>query len=229
MVMKKLLLGLSCVLTHAAATAGMVLPNGMKVEELTGDELWGCQVFLCLANPNGAKAVAECVPPIDRLIRECFKPKPKDRRPFPTCRQAGAGNRAAVTRSPWDPCELKGMVAARRGWIAEGKVSDASGYGKRRRNAYSITGAPAFNSQGEEWIPQDSDSSSGGYWTVSSSGTMACVRGNPVGTYREYDSDRESYRTVTVYEEILWQKAQPWTAVDVYVDGRHWNRTHFSW
>ena len=228
--MKKLLLGLSCVLAHASASAGMVLPNGVAVEELTGDELWGCQVFLCLANPNGAKAVAECVPPIDRLVNECFKPKPKDRRPFPTCPQAGAGNRAAVTHSPWDPCELKGMVAARRGWIAEGKAGDAPGiYGRRNRHAYGITGAAAFNSQGEEWIPGDGDSSSDGHWALSSGGTMACVRGNPVGTYRECDASGESCRTVTVYEEIHWQKPQPWTAVDTFVDGRRWTRTHFSW
>ena len=28
---------------------------------------WGCQVLLCMANPNGATAVAACVPPIERL------------------------------------------------------------------------------------------------------------------------------------------------------------------
>ena len=226
--MKKILLGLSCALAHAAASAGMVLPNGVQVEELTGDALWGCQVFLCLANPNGPKAVAECVPPIDRLIRECFKPKPKHRRPFPTCPQAGAGNRTRLTSSPWDPCELKGMTAAKRGWIAEGRPRDGSEYRRRGRSAYRLTSSPAYHSQGEEWISGEGGSSDG-YWTTSSRGTMACVRGNPVGTYREYDPSGENSRTVTVYEEILWQKAQPWTAVDVYIDGRHWNRTHFSW
>lgn len=31
------------------------------------DNTWGCQVLLCMANPNGSEAVAECVPPIEHL------------------------------------------------------------------------------------------------------------------------------------------------------------------
>ena len=28
---------------------------------------WGCQVMLCMSNPAGPMAVAECVPPMQRL------------------------------------------------------------------------------------------------------------------------------------------------------------------
>jgi hypothetical protein len=34
---------------------------------------WGCRVVLCLANPAGPTAVAECVPPIERLWSELAK------------------------------------------------------------------------------------------------------------------------------------------------------------
>lgn len=43
---------------------------------------WGCQVLLCLSNPNGPEAVSECVPPIERLW-EALRKNPPD--PFPTC------------------------------------------------------------------------------------------------------------------------------------------------
>lgn len=42
---------------------------------------WGCEVLLCLSNPNGPTAVAECKPPIEKLWKELAKLKPK----FPTC------------------------------------------------------------------------------------------------------------------------------------------------
>lgn len=46
---------------------------------------WGCQVMLCMSNPAGPMAVAECVPPMQRLYdamsRKGFK--------WPTCDQAG--------------------------------------------------------------------------------------------------------------------------------------------
>src|SRR5205814_2149317 len=44
---------------------------------------WGCEVLLCLANPNGPTAVAPCVPPIRRLWRELARGHA-----FPTCAMA---------------------------------------------------------------------------------------------------------------------------------------------
>jgi hypothetical protein len=46
---------------------------------------WGCQVLLCLSNPQGPKAVRECEPPINRLWRDLSKG-----RPFPTCDTGGS-------------------------------------------------------------------------------------------------------------------------------------------
>lgn len=41
---------------------------------------WPCEVVLCLANPQGATAVAPCVPPIKKLWKELAKGHA-----FPTC------------------------------------------------------------------------------------------------------------------------------------------------
>ncbi|MCW5223630.1 hypothetical protein D5041_21365 (plasmid) [Verminephrobacter aporrectodeae subsp. tuberculatae] len=46
---------------------------------------WGCEVLLCLSNPDGPMAVAQCVPPIKRLYAAIFKWKPD---PFPSCDMA---------------------------------------------------------------------------------------------------------------------------------------------
>ena len=49
------------------------------------DDLFGCKVLLCLANPNGPQAVAQCVDPINQLYSMLRKVPPD---PFPTCSMA---------------------------------------------------------------------------------------------------------------------------------------------
>ncbi len=44
------------------------------------EDSWACEVVLCLANPNGATAVKECVAPIKKLYKQLAKGKP-----FPYC------------------------------------------------------------------------------------------------------------------------------------------------
>ena len=46
---------------------------------------WGCQVMLCMSNPAGPMAVAECVPPMQRLYDAMSKKGFK----WPTCDLAG--------------------------------------------------------------------------------------------------------------------------------------------
>lgn len=46
---------------------------------------YGCKVLLCLANPDGPRAVSECVPPINQLFHELARG-----RAFPTCEFASA-------------------------------------------------------------------------------------------------------------------------------------------
>lgn len=46
---------------------------------------WGCEVLLCMSNPAGPTAVAQCVPPINRLWDHLKRGKP-----FPTCDTGGS-------------------------------------------------------------------------------------------------------------------------------------------
>lgn len=48
---------------------------------------WACEVVLCLSNPAGATAVAECVPPIKKLWRQLARGKG-----FPFCDMSGGGS-----------------------------------------------------------------------------------------------------------------------------------------
>lgn len=48
---------------------------------------WGCEVLLCLSNPKGPTAVAQCVAPIKKLWRELAKGHA-----FPTCFMGGGTN-----------------------------------------------------------------------------------------------------------------------------------------
>jgi hypothetical protein len=56
---------------------------------------WACEVVLCLANPAGATAVSQCLPPIKKLFKELAKGHA-----FPTCNMnsgAAQGNSAQNT------------------------------------------------------------------------------------------------------------------------------------
>lgn len=61
---------------------------------------YGCKVLLCLANPAGPTAVAQCLPPISQLWRDLAHVPP---RPFPTCDEARPAA-AVQNTSYYDPC-----------------------------------------------------------------------------------------------------------------------------
>jgi hypothetical protein len=59
---------------------------------------YGCRVLLCLANPAGPTAIAQCVPPITQLWRDLAR-----LRPFPTCDEARPAI-AVQNTTYYDPC-----------------------------------------------------------------------------------------------------------------------------
>lgn len=54
---------------------------------VTAADMWGCEVLLCLSNPAGPTAVAECVPPVSRLWKHLAKGHA-----FPTCPMASSSS-----------------------------------------------------------------------------------------------------------------------------------------
>ena len=95
------------------------IPGMPKIELMTGNDRWGCEVLLCLANPNGPRAVSECRPPIDKLF-DCLSWRHPCK--FPSCPMAGEGNYAKQLSDGFDPCILQGMEDAPQGWIVEGNT-----------------------------------------------------------------------------------------------------------
>lgn len=69
------------------------------------EDSWACEVVLCLANPNGATAVKECVAPIKKLWKELAKGNP-----FPYCNMNSndsQGNSANHTKLNGKNCPSK--------------------------------------------------------------------------------------------------------------------------
>lgn len=191
---------------------------------LTGDARWGCELLLCLANPNGWKSVSECRPPVEKYIK-CSTRK-HNKCSMPKCKQAGPGNDAYRNDDVYDPCPLlgEGYQEAPTGFLYSGQMPSGSGW----RGPTLGRGSSTYNYNGER---EDCDSD-GNCTTYSS---KACVKpDNYLGTAREpytcYDDDgdrRTCYRTVKVYSEIKWQKEQSRRAIDVIIEGKLYNRVHY--
>lgn len=89
-------------------------------------DTWGCEVLLCLSNPAGPMAVAQCVQPITRLYRAIFKWRPD---PFPTCimsngsDSSGGGNYAYVAPpSYYDACPSGTAAVGAGSYAAVGRL-----------------------------------------------------------------------------------------------------------
>lgn len=191
------------------------IPGMPQIDVMTGDDRWGCEVLLCLANPNGPRAVSECRPPIDKLFKCLADPKHPCK--FPTCPMAGEGNYAAQLTDGFDPCSIKGMDDAPIGYVGEPgtKKDSIKNFG--------------YNYGGEKWRTYtDAD----GRTQREFIGTKACVK-NPKGSIRQAyrcgtsEEPRTCYRTVQLFEEVLWQQHQSRRAIDVFIEGKNWTRVHW--
>lgn len=204
------------------------IPGLPKIELLTGDDRWGCEVLLCLVNPNGPRAVSECKPPIDKLF-DCLSWRHPCK--FPSCPMAGDGNYASQLNDGFDPCSITGMEDAPQGYIAEGSLNDTNFVKTDRRGTLFLRKrSSSYNWGGEHWFKATEDSP--GYW----GGTKACVKGFQGTAYEAYTCYQDSgdssyattcYRPVRVYEKVTWQKYQSRRAIDVFINGKNWTRVHW--
>jgi hypothetical protein len=105
---------LALVAIASSITSAAWAQSQPAVPEATHD--WGCEVLLCLANPDGPMAVAECVPPIRRLWRALAKGHA-----FPTCAMASGPHGRSFARpahSYYDRCP-SGTTELAPGLLAE--------------------------------------------------------------------------------------------------------------
>lgn len=93
------MLGTTLALAQQPATGSVPMP----VLQVQHD--WGCEVLLCLSNPNGPKAVSQCEPPINRLYDELAHGHA-----FPSCTMSNgqnsqsAGAWVSLGWNFYDPC-----------------------------------------------------------------------------------------------------------------------------
>ena len=133
-----------------AAVTGPVSTNSDALypadQLMTGDDRWGCELLLCLANPNGWKSVSECHPPVEKYI-DCST-KRHNPCSMPGCPQSGEGNYAQRNDGRYDPCMLlgEGYEEAPRGYLLQGVLSSSefsrSGgrYYAKKRSKYNYDG-----------------------------------------------------------------------------------------
>lgn len=179
------------------------------------EDLWGCEVMLCLSNPGGPTEFAECKPPIEKLWKHLAKGHS-----FPTCTQANgndpAKNFVRQTVDAYDPCSLKGLKDAPIGYIAEGSAKPATTRKTRNAINFTLTKSPVYNTGG----------SSGGFKNGGQARTKMCVN-NSVGQYAVGGGRNSDGYTVMVFDKVMQQTAQSSRALDVYVDGNLFNRVHW--
>lgn len=173
---------------------------------------YGCEVLLCLANPNGPKAVSQCVPPIDRLFRDLARG-----RGFPTCNMAiGPNGRSYATpiSSVYDACPT-GTSELPVEQYAE-LLAPISAPPPTR------SGAPSLYTPASVGLTYAGIGDGRGYgygsWD-SPAPAKVCVAGYR-GNRRYWNGD-SSYK-VAQYETIYVMNAVGGRAVNVYIDDALW-------
>ncbi len=180
-----------------------------------GTQDWGCEVLLCLANPNGPTAVEECVPPIERLWHELARGHA-----FPTCAMASGPNgrsHALSTRRYYDRCPDGTTALAADGLAMLARPMRATAAPPTRSGAPSgfvaaaaraiytgIGDADGFNR------PGDRGALPGKVCVANRRGTTQVGSGDDGVTVDLYD---------TVY--VAPAHVSP-RVIDVYVDGAYW-------
>ncbi len=164
---------------------------------------WGCEVLLCLSNPAGPMAVAQCVPPITRLYRAIFKWRPD---PFPNCimssgaDSASGGNYAYVApASYYDACPNGTTAVSNGAYVAVGRVATAAEQAAMAawaRTAFVMTsGMAAGIGDGSAYFPSTDSSMPTKVCTGSYLGQTA----QSIGT----SGDDVQVVTVNIYDRVV--------------------------
>lgn len=160
------------------------------------DQKHACTVLVCLANPNGPRAVAECVPPINKLFRDLARG-----RSFPHCNLSSSSQgsaRAEPKQSLYDSCPA-GTGALRSGARAVQGAAGTPSYSFRSEQVRTGIG------EGDNIVPNGLQSPA-----------KVCV-GNKVAD--TYVTDSNGRRTrVQVFDRVtmLDPQASP-NVIDVYL------------
>jgi hypothetical protein len=176
---------------------------------------WGCEVLLCLANPNGPTAVAPCVPPIRRLWRELARGHA-----FPTCAMAtGPGGRsyAQPVSSYYDRCPSGTSE------LAPGQLAELTGPMKPTTLPPTRAGTPTTYALGSTGFIYTGIGNGDGYGISSPDSSpppKVCVAGHRGS---RYVSSGDTGYAVDLYDTIVVSPAQASPRViEIYVDNAFW-------
>lgn len=85
-------------LVSCLALTGIASAAQQPGKMMSDKDTWACEVAMCLSNPSGPTAVAECRPPIEKMQREMAKGNAIPKCPFvQNDSQSGGGSSSGDT------------------------------------------------------------------------------------------------------------------------------------
>jgi hypothetical protein len=170
------------------------------------EDLWGCEVLLCLSNPSGPTAVPECVPPITRLWDHL-----RHGGAFPSCEMATGPNGRSWAQMGWtyyDACPAGTTALAPRTYAVQGSAAQLM---RLDRVVYTGIGSgdglqPARSSEGVVL-------------------NKICV-GDPIG--KTWVIAEHNWAEANIYDRVVSLPPQ-WSpnVIDVFIDNRLWRRVRW--
>lgn len=175
---------------------------------------YGCQVLLCLSNPNGPMAVQQCEPPIQRFLREQAE---RPAKPFPRCEEANGKAVATAGLNPYDACPEGTAAVASGTRVMQGLPPQT------KRNIYGQTVAVD---------PDSSDVLTGigeGAGMTFPTGKKVCV-GKSLGFVTlVHTNNSDDIETVEAFDSVVTMdpaKGSP-QYFDVFIEGKQFRRVRF--
>jgi hypothetical protein len=167
---------------------------------------YGCTVLLCLSNPAGPTAVAECVPPIRQLWRDLARG-----RPFPTCEEANGSALAGLVTEPYDPCPADSHALPAGAFAAVSEAVLPAGQYPTLQQFF--VGIGEGNQTSELWSATPISA-------TDVSRSKVCVVGEPIGTSLGlvYTNDSTKIAEVPIYGAVRLLEPQP-ARIRVIVNG----------
>lgn len=181
---------------------------------------WGCEVLMCMSNPNGSTAVNECRPPMDRLWRELARGNS-----FPTCTlNNGSNSRTAgtwvqPTHNYYSMCPTNTKPLPIGSYANFTAASGASS---------SASGVYAGIGDGSYVYPTYDGRSYSNYMPP-----LVCV-GSLTSTKKQFIPSGDTrmgggkWITVGAYSEVVLQDPGPSpSAFDIYINGEIYTRSRY--
>jgi len=193
----------------AAAMITVAAMSGAVAQVPQAQSNWPREALLCLANPNGATALAECRPPIDRLRQHLTRG-----RPFPSCTMSdgrdtqAAGAYGQVQYTHYDRCptgtnELPAGELATAAPPASSPIYAGIGSGDGLQPSHSAD-------QGLQQLP-----------------LKICV-GPSRGLRQMYDDRTETWVMVEQFEPVVvMEPYYSGQVIDVYIDNQVYTRVRW--